>query len=55
MELFTEKEIKLKDLQAQKRAWKKELKNKDSKYSDGWILKQINSYEQDINKLKIGR
>lgn len=46
--LFSEEEIRKQDIKKQIRLWKKELKNKNSKYSDCFIYRQIKEYENEL-------
>ena len=52
MELFTEKEKMVRELQLTKRYWQKERKKKDAKYSDYYIDKQVAEIEKKIKELQ---
>lgn len=44
--LFSKEEIKKRDLMREKRYWQKELKNKKSRYSEYWCIRQIEEIER---------
>lgn len=48
-----ENEMDAWEIQLQIKAWKKEQKNKKSKYSDYFIQRQINEYERKLGDAKL--
>lgn len=50
--LYSEKEVGLMELKSLLRAWEKESKNKDSKYSDFFIFKQIDLIRAKIKEIE---
>lgn len=50
MELFSKKELEKRELQRQKRYWQKERKNKQSRYSDSYIEKNIKIIERKLKE-----